>query len=229
MPVLPQQRLALAGLAMGPLLALLVPEPTVRSLLPALLGYALGLWLAVRAMAGAYPHGRIGWCNLVTTLRLALVGAIAAAGIGAAPGAPGWTIFALAAVALLLDGVDGFAARRQGLSSAFGARYDMEVDAALAATLAVILLATGRAGAELLVLGFARYAFVAAAAWCPWLAAPLPESVARKTVCVLQIGVLAALTAPAFPEALARPLALTAAALLLWSFGRDIRWLAARR
>jgi phosphatidylglycerophosphate synthase len=172
----------------------------------------------------------MGAANLVTTARLALAGAVAALGLDAAlsGAAPGWPVFAAACLALTLDGVDGALARRQRLASEFGARFDMEVDSILAATLATILLATGRAGPELLLLGFARYAFLGATRVWPRLAAPLPESFARKTVCVIQIGALIALTAPVLPDAAARPLALTAAALLAWSFGRDLVWLVRR-
>src|SRR5262245_48079916 len=43
----------------------------------------------------------------------------------------------LAVVALVLDGVDGWIARRTGTVSEFGARFDMEVDAFLILVLSV--------------------------------------------------------------------------------------------
>ncbi|PYE84864.1 phosphatidylglycerophosphate synthase [Pseudoroseicyclus aestuarii] len=191
---------------------------------------ALGLGLAVPGLARGHRHERLGGANAVTTLRLALVAAIAASAFVPAPqtGWAGWAPTALAALALSLDAVDGWLARRQGLSSAFGARYDMEVDSALAAILAMVLLLRGVAGAELLVLGGARYAFVAAAWRWPWLGQPLPESLRRKTVCVVQIAALLALAAPVFPAGLAGLVAPVAALLVAWSFGVDIRWLARR-
>ncbi len=222
----PARRLGAAGLAIGLALAACVLVAAPRGLAPGLGLYLVGLPLAVRGMAAGYPHARIGACNVVTTARLALVGGIAA--LGVAEGA-GWPLATLAAAALLLDGVDGWLARRQGLASHFGAAYDMEVDAALAACLSLILLSEGRAGPELLVLGLARYAFVAAALAWPWLGAPLAQSFRRKTVCVVQIAALVALASPILPDQAARALALTAAGLLAWSFARDVRRLAAAR
>ena len=187
----------------------------------------VGLALAIRGMALHYPHDRLGACNIVTATRLAMASGLAASLAGTATA--NWAVFALALSILLLDGVDGWLARRQRLSSELGARFDMEVDSALAAILALSLLAQGRAGPELIVLGGARYAFVAAASLMPWLAAPLYHSLRRKAVCVFQIGVLAALAAPVLPEAAARPLAWGAAVAVTWSFCRDIRWLGERR
>ncbi|MEM9798120.1 MAG: CDP-alcohol phosphatidyltransferase family protein [Pseudomonadota bacterium] len=227
----PEGRLGLTGLALLPVPLWTALALAPSGMIPALAVYLAGLALAMVGMAAAYPHARMGACNLVTTIRLALVAAILALGmeVAIAGPVPGWAIFGMAVTALLLDGVDGYLARRARLTSDFGARYDMEVDAALAATLALVLLALGRGGSELLVLGFSRYVFVLASRWAPWLSAPLPERWTRKAICVVQIATLAVLTAPLLPEALARPLALSAAGLLIWSFARDIRWLAARR
>ena len=222
----PALQLGILGLTLGVVLGACLMLAAPRGLAPGLAAYLCGLSLAVRGMAAGYPHARLGMCNVVTTVRLSLVASIV--GVGIAQGA-NWTGAALAAVALVLDGIDGWLARRQGLASAFGASYDMEVDAGLAACLALILLASGRAGPELLLLGFARYAFVLASLVLPWLAAPLQESFRRKAVCVVQIAALVILTAPVLPGDAARVLALGAAALLAWSFLRDIRCLAARR
>lgn len=222
----PALQLCLLGLTMGVVLGACLSLAAPRGLAPGLAVHLCGLWLAVRGMAAGYPHARLGACNVATTMRLALVGAIA--GIGIAQGA-GWAVAGLATIALVFDGIDGWLARRGGLSSAFGASYDMEIDAALAACLALILMAAGRAGPELLLLGFARYAFVLASLVLPWLAAPMRESFRRKAVCVAQIATLVILTAPVLPDDPARILALGAAALLAWSFLRDIRRLAACR
>ncbi|WP_328795403.1 CDP-alcohol phosphatidyltransferase family protein [Jannaschia marina] len=222
----PALRLATAGAGLAILLGLLTLAIAPEGLAAGLAVYLLGVAVAVRGMARAYPHDRLGGCNLVTTARLALVGAVAAVGVAQGPG---WTLAGLALLALLLDGTDGWLARRQGLVSRFGAAYDMEVDAALAACLALVLLAAGRAGPELLILGFARYAFVAAAWIWPWLAAALAESFRRKAICVVQIATLVALATPLGTDGPARALSLVAAALLVWSFARDIRRLRAAR
>jgi phosphatidylglycerophosphate synthase len=127
---------------------------------------------------------------------------------------------------LALDGIDGWLARRQRLETAFGARFDMEVDALFILVLAALAVGLGKAGAWVLALGMMRYGFVAASLAWPWLAAPLPPSLRRKAVCVLQIAVLAALLAPPVAPPVSGALAAAAFAALAWSFAVDVRWLA---
>ncbi len=175
----------------------------------------------------SYPHRTLGLCNLVTLARLVIVAFLATflvAGI-----ADPWLVVAFGLAALSLDGVDGWFARHERLASGFGARFDMEVDAAFALVLALLALAAGKAGAIVLVLGLARYAFVAATALAPWLAAPLPERVSRKAVCVLQIAALIALHLPFVVPPASNLVAAAVAVALVWSFGRDILWLRQRR
>jgi phosphatidylglycerophosphate synthase len=191
--------------------------------------FAVGTAVALAGIARHHPHARLGPANGVTLARLAMAAALTvplarAAALPAEPGS-GWAVLVLAVLALSLDGVDGWLARRTGLASPFGARFDMEVDAVLSALLALIVWQSGAAGAWVLALGFTRYAFVAACAVLPWLDAPLPPSLARKAVCVLQIAALIACLAPALPVTVTTPLAAAATAALAWSFGRDILWL----
>ena len=179
-------------------------------------------------MRRGYGHDRMGACNAVTLLRAGLAAVLAVAVLR--PEVSGLALFGLAATALSLDGADGWLARRSGLASGFGARFDMEVDAALATILALVLLRAGLAEgpvstASLLVLGFARHVFLAASLVLPWLARPLTERLSRKLVCVLQIGTLTALLLPAL-HGLASLLLPVAAGLVLWSFARDLRVLA---
>lgn len=173
-----------------------------------------------------YPHRRFGPANAVTLFRLALVAALAGAlwrATGAEPAAA--AVVAVAALALVLDGIDGWLARRTGLVSAFGGRFDMEVDCVLALTLSVAALASGKVGAWVLLHGLARYLFWAAALVLPWLAGPLPERWTRKAICVVQIVALIALVSPLVGPALAPPLAAAVLAAVAWSFAADIRTL----
>lgn len=184
---------------------------------------AAGLMLRGIAQSGASGFAP---CHRVTLVRAGLVGLLT--GVLAAPQtlpALGWTVLGLALVALALDGVDGWLARRQGTASAFGARFDMEVDAALIAVLAGLAWVGGKAGAWVLALGLMRYGFVAAARVWPWLAAPLPHSLRRKAVCVLQVAVLAALMAPVLVPPATTVMAAGALAALTWSFAVDVLWL----
>ncbi|MCZ0960119.1 CDP-alcohol phosphatidyltransferase family protein [Paracoccus benzoatiresistens] len=174
-----------------------------------------------------YPHPRMGACNMVTLLRTALVCALLAPladGRGA-----GWAVAAVAMVALVLDGADGWLARRAGLVSRFGARFDMEVDAALALTLCLHVLAGAGPGPEALFLGLARYAFVAAGLALPWMRADLPPRFRRKVVCVLQLAMLILLQTPLLAQTPALWLTRLTVLALLWSFATDILWLWRRR
>ena len=195
-----------------------------------------------RGLARQAPHGHFGGANIVTTLRagvaailagLALEAALAGAGLAGAPLADAgpwrWGLAAAAAGALALDGVDGWIARRQRLVSAFGARFDMEVDALFILTLSVIALASGRAGPWVLAAGFLRYGFVAAGRIWPALAAPLPPSFRRKAACVfLAVSLIAALVPPV-PMASARILVAAAVAAIIGSFALDTIHLVRRR
>lgn len=209
---------------LGGLALLLLAGPALQPQVPA---WAWALAAAVCATGAAvagvslrrtYPHDRLGACNVVTLARWVIAAGLVAPLVAGSPS--GWGVVAAASAALALDGVDGWLARRERRVSDFGARYDMEVDSALALILS--LHALGTAGPLVLVLGLARYAFVLAALGLPWLQGPLPERFSRKTVCVLQIGTLILLQIPGVAPPVAAALVAAAAGALAWSFGRDI-------
>lgn len=158
--------------------------------------------------------------NLVTGVRLVL-----AIGLWMVPATSGWTLVWLAASGAVLDAVDGPLARRQGCTSAFGARFDMETDAFLILTLSILLWRHGKTGPWVIASGVLRYLFIAAAWAWPWMAAPLPESLRRKAVCVVQIIVLIVALAPIVPPTVSAPLSAAALVLLAWSFWVDVVWL----
>ena len=133
------------------------------------------------------------------------------------------TIVALASAALALDFVDGWLARRTGTESALGARLDGEVDAFLILVLSVEVAPS--AGAWVLALGLARYAFLAAGWMLPWMQAPLPRRDWRKTVTASQGIALVIAASGVVPATASRILLAVALALLAESFGRDTWWL----
>lgn len=214
---------ALAGVVLAPMLALALVGPAPDAVALALAGYLAAAGLAVAVMRRGFPHADPGLCNHVTLLRLVLAAALLAP--LAAPAVSPWAILGVAVLALSLDGVDGWLARREGRSSPFGARFDMEVDAALGLILALNAWAAGTVGAVVLLLGLPRYVFVAAARIWPWLAQPLPERFGRKTVCVVQIAALIALQVPGLGGTAATAIVAATATALAWSFGRDVMWL----
>ncbi len=205
-----------------------------------LLGAGLGLiaflvmaGTAGWGLAGSYPHERLGIANLVTLARTGIVAGLFSLlltpGLLAEDQSLAWAVLGVAVLSLCLDGVDGFFARRQGLTSSFGARFDMEVDSVFALLLALLSWQSGKAGAWVLLLGGMRYLFAAAAIAWPWLMAPLPERFSRKAICVIQIGILIALLAPIISGPLSWTIAAIGTLLLVYSFGRDIAWLARHR
>ena len=133
------------------------------------------------------------------------------------------TLVTLASVALALDFVDGWIARRTATQSTLGAKLDGEVDAFLILVLSVEVAPS--TGAWVLAIGFARYAFLAAGWALPWLRAPLPQRDWRKTVTAAQGVALVIAAAGVAPSGLSRVLLAVALAMLVESFGRDVWWL----
>ncbi|MGK9166834.1 CDP-alcohol phosphatidyltransferase family protein [Inquilinus limosus] len=224
--------LAAGAIALAALALPLVADPALGAFFVARAGllYCGIATLILAGLAAHAPHRRFGPANTVTLARIVLICLLAALMGTAAPDEDClWLIAGFATLALALDGVDGWAARRSGLSSRFGARFDMEADAFFVLVLSVLAWQWGKVGSWVLLIGAMRYLYVLAGAAWPWLRAPVPDSVARKIVCVIQILALIACLAPPVPPAVAAILAASALALLCWSFGRDILWLWRRR
>jgi phosphatidylglycerophosphate synthase len=168
-----------------------------------------------------HPHATFGAANYVTTIRAVLTLLLAALAFLAPSPQLGWIAGWTAGVVAALDGVDGWLARRARLQSAFGARFDMETDAALLLVVSVLAVRLDKAGAWVLLIGLMRYLFVAAGWLLPWLTGPLTPTLRGKTVAVVQMVTLA--VALALPRALASPATAAALALLVWSFAVDVR------
>jgi phosphatidylglycerophosphate synthase len=187
--------------------------------------------VAVAAFEGTATVHPFGLANSVTLARGALNAllfglVVQPVALEAARGeAAGWLLVTVALLSLALDGVDGWAARRWRTASSFGARFDVETDALLLTVLALAAVALGKVGPWVLGLALGYYAFLAARAVWPWLAAPLPPSRRRKTVFVAQAAGLVAIVAPPLPSAVAPGLAAAILALMTASFARDIAWL----
>ena len=131
-----------------------------------------------------------------------------------------WVLFLLA-----LDGVDGFLARRSGLSSSFGARFDMEIDALLALVITLFLWQYGKAGIWVLGLGLMRYGFIVASFFAAPLRGDLFPSFRRKLICVVQLGALCLMLSPLSGSLSGTALGFIAMIALAGSFVRDIVWL----
>ena len=191
-----------------------------------LVGLACGLTLNL-ALARALwrdPTAGLSWASWVTLIRATLaVGVAALAAASFERPVATATLVTLASIALALDFVDGWLARRTATQSALGAKLDGEVDAFLILVLSVEVAPT--AGAWVLLIGLARYLFLAAGWVLPWMRAPLPRRDWRKTVTASQ-GVALVIAASGVPPLwLSRVLLAVALAMLAESFGRDVWWL----
>jgi len=191
-----------------------------------LVAFGLVLGLVLSFLPVDLPAGGFGLANGVTLLRGGLV-ALPCGFLGEPSGTTaGWLLVGIAALALALDGVDGWLARQLGSASPFGARFDLETDALLIAVLSLLAWQTGRAGAWVLLSGLLRYLFVAAGQVWVWLRRPLPPSRRRQAACVAQVASLLLCLTPAVPFPWERLAALAGLGLLVYSFGVDIVWLA---
>jgi hypothetical protein len=174
-----------------------------------------------------YRAERLSPADWVTLTRATLaVGVAALVADSFARPVPVTLLTSLAVAALVLDAVDGWVARRTR-TGRLGARFDGEVDAFLILILSVYVARS--AGAWVLAIGAARYAFLAAGWPLPWLRAPLPPRHWRKVVAAVQGIVLAVAAAEVLPPAVNRGALAGALALLAESFGRDVLWLRRRR
>jgi phosphatidylglycerophosphate synthase len=174
------------------------------------------------------PGERLAPASWVTLARATLaVGVAALAADAFAHDIPIALLVTLAAVALCLDPVDGWVARRTGTATELGARFDGEVDAFLILALSVYV--APECGAWVLAIGAARYLFLAGEWLLPWMRAPLPPRRWRKLVAATQGIVLTFAAAGVLPTALAQALLLAALALLTASMGECTWWLWRRR
>jgi len=184
------------------------------------------LFTAVVRVAGAHhAHARFGPANLVTTIR-AMLAALAAGLVGhAASPDVLWAVIGVTGLIAALDGLDGWLARLTGMASAYGARFDMETDAAFILVLSALVWQHDKAGAWVLCCGLMRYAFVAAGWMRPWLAAPLRATRRGRIVAIGQLLGLGVALAPIVPWPASAAVAGITLAVLGWSFAIDVAWL----
>jgi len=156
--------------------------------------------------------------NHVTAIRAAIVLLLATL-VLAPPDPPiAWSAVVAATIAAVLDGVDGWLARRTGTVTVFGARFDMEVDALLIFVLALLAWRWEKAGAWVLLSGLLRYLFVAAGTLLPWMRGPLAPTQRARVICVVQIVTLIVAIGPIVPRPLSASVAAAGLLALSYSF-----------
>jgi hypothetical protein len=190
-----------------------------------IVGIACALTMNVLLTRGLshFRTDRLAPADWVTLTRATLaVGVAALVADSFVQSVPVTTLVTITAVALSLDAVDGWVARRTR-SGLFGAQFDGEVDAFLILVLSVYVARF--AGVWVLAIGLARYAFLVAGWFLPWMRESLPPRFWRKVVAATQGIVLAVAAGRVVPSPVMDAVLFGALILLAESFGRDVWWL----
>lgn len=180
------------------------------------IGVVHSLWRVKLAPAS------FGAANMVTLARNLITAAIVNIIVFDYGVNQGLLIAGLAISALVLDGVDGYIARKLGSASNFGARFDMESDALFMLVLSIGVVTLYDALAWVILIGAIRYLYVAAQYLYQPLNIPLKDRFSRKVVCVVQIIALVLPYTGFLTKHIWEPALLAALAILVMSFSRDV-------
>jgi phosphatidylglycerophosphate synthase len=191
--------------------------------------FALTMLIALGFVQLHHPFNRFGAANVITTLRAAMVALVGGLVGETISPAMATTAAIVSAIVVTLDGLDGWTARRTTMASAFGARFDMEIDALLILVLSTLAWRTGKAGPWVLSAGLLRYAFVASGWMVPRMRRALPPSRRRQAVCVALMVGLSLVILPIIGPSASAWLAAVLVAMLVYSFLVDTLWLLRHR
>lgn len=217
--------LSVAMAALAVLLAVLGLTPGIGAV-GAATGVACGALLggAVARSAGNRRVEAFGPADVVTLIRGVLgCGVAALVAESFVREAATGILVSLAAIALVLDAVDGRVARSTRTTSAFGARLDGEADAFLMLVLSVYVARA--AGGWVLAVGAVRYVFAVAGWVLPWLRAQLPPRYWRKVVTATAGIALTLAVADIAAQTVTFAALVVSLVLLAESFGSDVWWL----
>ncbi len=188
------------------------------------IGAYAGFGLAVAAALFRDPPGTtLGAANRVTLWRTALACLFAGLVGEGARVLDGLAIPLVVGTAafLVLDGVDGWLARRRGEESAFGRLLDHETDALFLLIRSVLVYQTENVGPWIMAAGLLHYVYLGVRAAWPRLRVDLPA--ARRGPAIglgAMLGLLACLSLDLQAE-VARAVAVVVLGALIWSFSID--------
>jgi phosphatidylglycerophosphate synthase len=141
------------------------------------------------------------------------------AGLHGAPTLPSFALTAVAAIAVVLDVVDGVVARRTRSATVSGGRLDIEMDALVGLVVAGAVAALH--GWGWIALGLVRYVWLVAQLAVPRLRAPLPPRRWRRETGVAQMVALVGASIPGVPSSVVGPALAVVGVAVVWSFVRD--------
>lgn len=207
-------------------IALLLLLQDAAGLRPAAWAVAVGAQLVVVVLFGRglvrHRSCGLGPANLVTLSRAVLTCAVAGLAVQSFREAiPSRTVVLLSGLALALDAVDGWVARRTRGATELGARFDMETDALL--ILALSGYVAGAVGWWVLLIGLARYLLLGAQRVWPSLRGPVAPRSARKVIAAIQGVVLVVAASGLLPRSVTIATLAGALALLVVSFAGEVR------
>ena len=131
----------------------------------------------------------------------------------------------LALISLLLDGLDGFISRRHNNTSKFGELFDQESDNFLMFVLSISLYINKDIGLYVLLIPAYLYIFIALMTKYSWLKNTLPDSILRKSVCVVTTILMIISHEVYLNEYIFKFIINLALFIITFSFSKDIIWL----
>ena len=199
---------------------ILVGHLRTASLIYALI--SLWIWTQYPKHAPGLPFGL---ANYITLGRAALVSIFAGfIGFPETVTESSLLIVFIGILALILDGIDGWIARRTGTAGPFGARFDMELDGFFILILCLLVIEAGRIGWWVLWAGLLRYIYVVAGLFIARLRQPLEPRKWRQAIAVIQTTALLACLPPLLGKSIETAVLLITVGLLTWSFVTDMIW-----
>ena len=185
----------------------LSPEASLKHVAMMMVGAALGFFvtqqrllyagMALLTLSGFIyyyrPHWQLfgrwgGVANGLTALRgLLLLGLVIGSDI-----LPSYAFLVLGIIILVLDGLDGYYARKYHTVSAFGDVFDKEVDALFVLTFGVLIVDKQLAGGWILLPGLLRYGYVIGLSFLDRQPSPAGKSFRRQFVGMWLMGTLLA-------------------------------------
>ena len=210
------------------------PEASLKYVAFMMIGATLGFFMTQRVMIYAgmvllilgifivyhRAHWRVfgrwgGVANGLTALRgLLLLGLVVASSV-----LPRYAFLILGIIILVIDGLDGYYARKHNTVSAFGDVFDKEIDALFVLTFGVLIVDKHLAGSWILLPGLLRYGYVIGLSFLERRPSPVGKSFRRQFVGMWLMGTL--LAPFVLPAMIYLPGLLFATTIVLSSFAVD--------